>query len=877
MRSSAKIALRAMRRPGFAFPSAALLRWLGIFSLALALGQSARATAVPPPEQPSSITVALDDNYPPYSFRDQDGRLQGILKDTWTLWSQKTGIPVKLQATEWDKALQNLQTGRADVIDTIFQTAARSKTLDFSRPYASIEVPIFFHKSIGGISDVSSLRGFTVGVKEGDADIDWLMAHGIRNFKQYPNYEALIRAAGNNEIRVFVADQPPALYYLTKFNLQDQFRDSAPLYSGQFHWATRKGDGTLHQIVARGFAQITPDERRRIRNKWVGRTLGARMDSRYARYAIYLLLIALAVTALLILWNRMLRRKVLARTAEVTEALEALGESERYNRMLFENSALGLALCRMDGVLVDVNPAYAGILGRTVDETVGLSNAQITPPDYADQEQRQLQILGNTGHYGPYDKEYRRKDGHRVPVRLTGTLIEKDGERYIWSCVEDITRYKAAEQQIEQLAYHDALTGLPNRRLVQDRFLQATAYADRAGTRVALLFLDLDNFKTINDSLGHQVGDALLQEVAARLGQCVRDTDTISRQGGDEFLILLPDLPDADATAPVLVKIRERLQQPVEAEGHELATSVSIGIALYPDDGDDFDTLLKKADTAMYRAKDAGRNAYRFFDEQMNVEAVLHLTMRNGLRRALDRGEFVLHYQPQIALARNKVTGVEALIRWQHPELGMVPPARFIPVAEESGLIVPIGEWVMREACRQAVAWKRAGLPEFSMAVNLSAVQFKRGDVLQTVVGALEESGFDPHQLELEMTESILIHNTESVLSAVERLKRMGVKLSIDDFGTGYSSLSYLKRFAVDRLKIDQSFVRDLAVDPDDAAIVRAIIQMARSLGLTTIAEGVEDAGTLALLAGFGCDEAQGFHYSRPMPPEDLPAFLAAM
>ena len=484
---------------------------------------------------------------------------------------------------------------------------------------------------------------------------------------------------------------------------------------------------------------------------------------------------------------------------------------------------------------------------------------------------RQLAPLGDAGR-----AMRRMTDGDEAFAPITVMRNDEIGE-LVGNFNRLVLGRRAAEQQIELLAYHDALTGLPNRRLVYDRFLQATAYADRAGAKVALLFLDLDNFKTINDSLGHLIGDALLKEVAARLAECVRDTDTISRQGGDEFLIVLPDLADADATAPVLVKIRERLQDPVDAEGQELTTSASIGVAIYPDDGEDFDTLLKKADTAMYRAKDAGRNTYRFFDEQMNVEAVEHLAMRNGLRRALDRGELVLHYQPQVALAGGAVVGVEALIRWQHPELGMVPPARFIPIAEESGLIVPIGEWVMKEACRQAVAWKKAGLPELTMAVNLSAVQFKRGDVLQTVVSALEETGFDPHHLELEMTESILIHNTESVLAVVGRLKRLGVTLSIDDFGTGYSSLSYLKRFAVDKLKIDQSFVRDLATDPDDAAIVSAIIQMARSLGLKTLAEGVEDAGTLAQLAGLGCDQVQGFHYSRPMPPEELPALLAAM
>jgi EAL domain-containing protein (putative c-di-GMP-specific phosphodiesterase class I) len=310
-------------------------------------------------------------------------------------------------------------------------------------------------------------------------------------------------------------------------------------------------------------------------------------------------------------------------------------------------------------------------------------------------------------------------------------------------------------------------------------------------------------------------------------------------------------------------------------DGHELTTSASIGVALYPDDGRDFETLLKKADTAMYRAKDAGRNHYRFFDEQMNVEAVEHLHLKSGLRRALAQGEFELHFQPQFELASGRVIGVEALLRWRHPEDGLIPPSRFIPVAEDTGLIVPIGDWVIHEACRQAMAWRAAGLPPLIMAVNLSAVQFRRGEVQQTIAQALQATGFDPHLLELELTESVLIGDTETVLTSVRRLKQLGVKLSVDDFGTGYSSLSYLKRFDVDKLKIDQSFIRDLASDPDDAAIVRAIVQMAGSLNLRTIAEGVEDAATLALLREFSCDEAQGYHFARPMAAQSFVNFMA--
>jgi len=492
------------------------------------------------------------------------------------------------------------------------------------------------------------------------------------------------------------------------------------------------------------------------------------------------------------------------------------------------------------------------------------------------QWQRHREVLERHEPFKDFVYQIETAPGHVRWFSITGNpMFGSAGEFLGYRGVgKDITERKVAEKQIEFLAYRDILTGLPNRLLLNDRFEQAKAYADRSRTKVALLFLDLDNFKTINDSLGHGIGDHLLKEIAMRLGESIRDTDTVSRQGGDEFLIVLSDLNDADAVGPILDKLLIRLRETFWIDGNELSTSISVGITLYPDDGKDFDTLLKKADMAMYRAKDSGRNTYRFFDEHMNVEAVENLAMRNGLRKALDRDEFVLYYQPQIDLNSGRVIGVEALIRWRHPELGLIAPGRFIPIAEDSGLIVPIGEWVVGEACRQGVRWKEAGLPEMLVAVNLSAVQFKRGDVVQAVIGALEESGFNPAMLELELTESILIGNTDPVLATVKRLKLLGVKLSIDDFGTGYSSLSYLKRFDVDKLKIDQSFIRDLSSDPEDAAIVRAIIQMAQSLNLRTIAEGVEDVAMLDHLRIFRCDEVQGYHFARPMPAEEIVGFL---
>ena len=437
-----------------------------------------------------------------------------------------------------------------------------------------------------------------------------------------------------------------------------------------------------------------------------------------------------------------------------------------------------------------------------------------------------------------------------------------------------MTERKEAQARIEFLAHHDPLTGLPNRLLLRDRVAQALAHATRMQGRVALMYLDLDRFKTINDSLGHPVGDALLREVVERLKSCVRDSDTICRQGGDEFIILLNDVRDSEAVSRIAEKIHLRMTEPVILVKHVLTTSFSIGIALGPEDGNDFDTLLQKADTAMYHAKEAGRNGHRFFTEQMNRQVVEHLTLENKLRRALENHEFVLHYQPQLDLAENKIIGVEALIRWNSAEDGLISPARFIPVAEASGLIAPIGAWVLREACRQARVWQDAGLAPFTVAVNLSAMQFKRPDLINTVINALVLADLDSQWLELELTESILIQDAEATVDAVRRLKALGIKLSVDDFGTGYSSLAYLKRFAVDKLKIDQSFVRDLGRDPEDSAIVRAIIQMAHSMKLKTIAEGVETPELVEVLRLFHCDEIQGYYLARPMPADELEAFV---
>ncbi|PRC92237.1 putative bifunctional diguanylate cyclase/phosphodiesterase [Solimicrobium silvestre] len=435
-------------------------------------------------------------------------------------------------------------------------------------------------------------------------------------------------------------------------------------------------------------------------------------------------------------------------------------------------------------------------------------------------------------------------------------------------------RISDAFSRIDTLAHHDALTGLPNRLLARLRFEQAVELARRSQQHIAVLFLDLDNFKTVNDSLGHAAGDALLCDVAQRLKIAARASDTVSRQGGDEFLIVMAGQADHSAVATVSVKIINSLLAPFHVNGMELLVTCSLGIALYPEDGEDFDTLLKHSDMAMYKAKDSGRNALRFYDVEMNTSVIEHLHLISGIRSALLKHEFKLYYQPQYHLKTGRIIGAEALIRWIHPEQGLIPPIRFIPVAERSGQIHEIGTWVINEACRQAKEWQNAGLSQLVVAINLSPIQFRRDDLEGDVMHALATAQLSASSIELELTESLLIAESSQISSLLSRLRLLGIRLSIDDFGTGYSNLGYLSRFEVERLKIDQSFVRRMMDNSNDQGIVRAIIEMAHSLKLEVVAEGVENSATLTRLIELGCEYGQGFHWSPALPAEQFFKFV---
>ena len=469
-----------------------------------------------------------------------------------------------------------------------------------------------------------------------------------------------------------------------------------------------------------------------------------------------------------------------------------------------------------------------------------------------------------------------RRDGFEIPIEdSVAPIHDRDGRATGAVIVfHDVSATRAMALQMTHSAQHDHLTGLPNRMLLNDRVSQAINLAPRHTKKVVVMFLDLDGFKYINDSLGHPVGDKLLLSVGRRLVDCVHGSDTVSRQGGDEFVILLSEVEHSMDAAITARRMLEAVAQPHTIDQHDLHVTTSIGMSVYPDDGEDAETLIKNADTAMYQAKENGRQSYQFFKPAMNARAVERQSIEEMLRRALERSEFALHYQPKINLKTGEMTGAEALIRWTHSTRGPIPPAQFIPVAEESGLILPIGNWVLREACRQGRAWTDAGLRTGTMAVNISSIQFRDESFLDGVFAILDETGLDPNSLELELTESVLMKHVESTACVLDALKRKGVQVAVDDFGTGYSSLSYLRKFPIDSLKIDQSFVRQITTAPDETTIVAAVISMGRSLNLRVVAEGVENQEELAFLQAHQCDEAQGYYFSRPVPPKQFEGLL---
>jgi len=559
-----------------------------------------------------------------------------------------------------------------------------------------------------------------------------------------------------------------------------------------------------------------------------------------------------------------------------SQSLNRLAESQARLEMLkvaVDSLPIGITFCDVDGIIIYSNPAEAQMHGYEVGELIGKEARKFSPvnrskPVAAEQVKE----------FGVWRRESVnvRKNGEEFAALLTSIPVNDSKARclgMITTC-EDISYRKVAEEKIHQLAYYDIVTGLPNRGMFLERLHQTLSQAQRDKDKVNLIFLDLDNFKDINDTQGHDIGDKLLRSVAERLSACVRDSDVLARLGGDEFVVVCPSASAQESVAVVIQRIMAIFKTPFEIEGRQIFTSASIGIAVYPDDSMDASTLFRCADTAMYQAKNDGRAQFRFFSAELNQKIVQRVALESSLRRGLEREEFFLHYQPLWDLKTSKMVGVEVLLRWQSSEYGLMPPSSFISLLEDSGLINSVGEWVLRTACVQMREWTRTEHHELKMAVNVSGKQLKHPDFFEMLTTVIQETGVDPTNLELEFTESVIMENVEKTVELFRKIKGMGIRLSIDDFGTGYSSLNYLKHFPVDRIKIDRSFVIDVNRNESDAAIIEAIVSMAQSLSLRVIAEGVENSDQLDSLSRLGCDEVQGFYLAMPMLAEALSKIL---
>ncbi|MDO9419829.1 MAG: EAL domain-containing protein [Herminiimonas sp.] len=553
---------------------------------------------------------------------------------------------------------------------------------------------------------------------------------------------------------------------------------------------------------------------------------------------------------------------------ERREADEALREAERRYRSIFENAIEGIYQSTPDNGYLAVNPALARMYGYSSPQDLISTLKDIEHQVYVEPKRRIefMQLMKKNGVVTNFESRIYKRDGEIIWISENARAVFSSAGELVFyeGTVEAITERKLHEAEIQFQATHDALTGLPNRTLLYDRMQQAVLHSERYSNITAIAFLDLDQFKFINDSLGHQVGDELLKITAQRLTSCLRESDTVARQGGDEFVLLLTSQTDEDSITQTMQRVLHEVAQPWMANDLEFRITCSIGVTLCPDDGRDVETLLKNADSAMYKAKELGRNNFQYFAAEMNDTVTDRLALLNRLRQAIPKNEFILHYQPKIHLASGKIIGSEALIRWNSDE-GMVSPAAFIPLAEETGLIIQIGEWVLRTACRQNRTWQLAGHQPMPVSVNLSPRQLARGDIVELVERILAETGMEAKYLELEITESVMATDVEKSFALLTRLRALGVKISLDDFGTGYSSLSYLKRFPVDTLKIDQSFVRDIATNPDSAAIIKAIISLGHNLNLTVLAEGIETEEHFQFLLKHGCNEGQGYLMSKPV------------
>ncbi|GAB4216386.1 MAG: hypothetical protein Fur007_16290 [Rhodoferax sp.] len=820
------------------------------------------------------LRVGVYEN-PPKLFLDPSGQIGGILGELLQAMAEQESWTLQPVRCVWQTCLDLLAKGQLDLLPDVARTPERVALFAFHRTPALQSWSQLYQRRGGGVHGVPELEGRRIAVVKGSVQAEFLRTllagFAVKATPQdYDSFEQAMEAVGHGEVDAVALNRFTGLQQAPRYGLEPTgviFQPSQIFYAappGRPSALLDRIDARLNDWQAQ---ENSPYQR------IVGRWMQSPASNPWPQRASMMLLVVGAVALLALGMSAWLRQQVRRQTASLRAS------ENRLNTILDSVDAL-IYIKDTDLRYQYVNQPMGALLGQRPEALLGRRDDDWFAPETVETLRASDQQVLEHGRRLQSQDSWRIRGQDAVRTFLSVKLPLRDTQgKIIALCgiATDITERFAAEEAIHQLAFFDALTGLPNRRLLQDRVKQQLAGLARHGGTAALMFIDVDNFKDINDTLGHDQGDVLLQQMAQRMLACLRAQDTLARQGGDEFVMMLVDLDAQPALAAhqaqnIASKLLEQLHQPFDLGGQKTLTSVSIGVTLMDASTDDVQTPFKQADLAMYQAKSAGRNAVRFFNPRMQAEVIARTTLGADLRWALAEHEFVLHYQPQVD-NQGKLCGLEALLRWAHPLRGLIQPADFIPTAEDCGLIVPLGQWVLRQACLDVARWQQAHPDHtISVAVNVSARQFRQTDFAEQVRAALTDSGAQPEQLELELTESQLLDNVDAVVAQMHTLKALGVRLSLDDFGTGYSSLARLKHLPLDQLKIDQHFVRDMLFDAQDAAIIRAIVVLGESLGLAVIAEGVEKRAQRDALVALGCRQFQGFYYGAPVALTDLPA-----
>ena len=834
-----------------------------------------------------------DAAFPPYEYQDAQGQPRGFNVELMRLLAQESGASVEFRLGRWPEVMAAFDSGRVDLM-SLAHSEARADRYDYLLQTWTLHRGFLMREGRErypqGLED---LRSEVVACEERGAIHEALLRlppaqRGV--IRPVTSHMAAVRLLQRGEVTVAAGNSLTLRYMAAELGLTGTVDLEVESYP--YYLAAGKGRREALDFLREAF------ERVRYSNRYhavVERSLvlpnppRSWLDHWRSFAALGLAIVGVAASA--VVWNRALRRKVRLRTRELVGSLvekdqlaSALNVSEARFRGMIEGLNLGVIEHGADGHLRFANKAALTILGQTAPDL--FARGALVIPGTLREDGTPVAAGDDPGLVALRTGEAQRdvvvgvpRSGDRLWL-LVSAQPERNADgsvRDVLVTFGDITERKRSQEQIRHLAYHDSLTGLPNRELFLDRLSVALAHAVRYQSGLAVAFVDLDHFKVVNYSLGHSIGDQLLRSVGQRIRAALREEDTVARLGGDEFTALLPGTSDPDAASRIADKLQHAIKQPLLIEGRELSISASIGIGLFPADGEDADTLLKNADTAMYRSKELGRDQFQFYTAAMGQRVMLHLDLEGRLRKALQAGSLMLHYQPFVDLETGRVQGVEALLRWNDAERGMIPPDDFIPLAEVTGLIGELSEWVLRTAASEHAQIVRATRLAPLLAVNLSARQFHRGGVVELIKGILRDAAFDPGHLEIEITETIAMQDQVRTVETLQQLKDLGVRISIDDFGTGYSSLSYLHRFPIDTIKIDRSFVRGVATDKTAAGIVRAIIAVARELNLTVVAEGVETEEQLRYLRQLRCDMAQGFLLGRPTPLESLAGVFASV